>query len=362
MELSEGQRLSTSEQGGYTVGKCLSQTAWHRLYAARKVFCNYRYAERELYEAAEDEWLEVLIRASPGGDSPAAQQSAKLLRYESQEVLSGHGSWFAQPIDLLEFDVYNGRWHAIERRTSQHKRPANRPGASIQRLLVMSRPHGRTLREWKLSSAVEPAQALHVSAELLDLLTLLHEGGQILGGFSPEDFLIDETGRWTCLASDRVVPLDRIADLRPCFPPERYPADGSASETLDGKAMPCPASDLYSWAALSVFLLTGKAAQEISSPLTGQNWALDAQTRGLLEQALATAAEQEGDLVTALSAPGYQRSPSSMVLGWSEALARCLNPNLQHRPGSIDELRLTATKHSSRFSLKNLWRQVAGGK
>jgi len=364
MELVEGQRLSASEHGGYIVGHCIKQTPWYRLYAARKVFTNYRYAEREFYEAAEDEWLDVLIRACPDRGEPpsaAAEQSSKLLRYEAQEVLGDLNGWLPQPIDLLELESAGDGWHVSATKSPGRRRTAHRSGQTVERLLVLSQAHGQSLHEWRSAGRVDPAQALHVVAEILDLLDRLHEKGQVMGGFSPDDFLIDDTGRWSCLCSDRVMAGARATELRPCFPPERFPQGFSAPETREPQTALCAASDLYAWAALSLFLLTGEdPADDDSSSASGP--VINAQNREQLVAALADATEREPDLLTTMTAPGYRRTGQALVLSWVESLTRCLSPDVQARPGSIDELRQGAAKQSGRFSLKRLWRQVVGAK
>jgi hypothetical protein len=364
MQFTDGQRLVMPGQTGYIVDRRVQQTPWHVLYAARKVFFNYRYAEREYYETEPDEWLDVLIRTGPDGwphESPTALYARKLINYEATEVLPGRQSWFAQPIDWLEVVWDGAKCQVLEQRRAgsgpTHKQAPERGMAS---LLVMSKPHGQTLRAWRESAAATSVPAFRVAAEILDLLEELHSEGQIIGGISPDDFLIDESGRWTCLASDRVLAADRAAEVRPWFPPQRFAAAYAAPETLDPTGALRRASDLYSWGALCLFLLTGNEPPATLRSVPAGEASFDASTQQQVAAVLAQVAASAPDALTSISSPLERRSPTALAQGWAAAIARCLAAEAQVRPADVEALRAWASKPQGGFSLGRLWRQVVG--
>src|SRR5262245_4607712 len=105
MELAIGERIGEGSRNLYVVGPCISTNSLSSLYAARKVFYNYRYDEREFYEAAEDEWIDVHIRTlskSCSSDPATADTGRELLRYEARSVLGRLPGWFPEPLDWLE--------------------------------------------------------------------------------------------------------------------------------------------------------------------------------------------------------------------------------------------------------------------
>src|SRR4051794_12092164 len=67
MELTPGQRLTSGERTAYEI----VDRGWedvrhaHVYYRARKVFWNFRGVGLSIYEAGEEEWLDVLVRV-PG--------------------------------------------------------------------------------------------------------------------------------------------------------------------------------------------------------------------------------------------------------------------------------------------------------
>lgn len=248
MKLFEGQRLSGPGRSLYQVDCLHSETPWYRLYEARKVFHNFRYDDREIYETSEDEWIDVLVRVSayPDGVLPAeVEKRRKLLRYETTEVLSASLPWFPQAIDWLEVAI-------------QGEAPGGALTGRHEPVLVLSRSQGSSLRAWRRQFPAPTADCLNLCAETARLLADLHRRGQCVGGWGPDDFLIDSTGRLFFLATDRVVSSEAPEWLREFYPPSRYPACYAAPEVLQPDGVIDASSDRYTWAALCQYLLTSE--------------------------------------------------------------------------------------------------------
>lgn len=347
MPLQAGQRLDAAERTVYQVDGCRQTTPWYRVYSARKVFFNYRYHERELYEAGEDEWLDIQIRGL--GDSAEAAPEhvgrfAQLLRYEASEVLAAHGGRFPEPLDFIDVVPQGGGDEG------------NTGGGP---LLVFSKLHGQTLGNWTAQFREHLPWKVAVCLEVLEILESLHRTGNVLGGFGPDDFLIDENGRLFCLASDRVIPADRSAELRPYFPPARYPPSYSAPEvTRDDSALDAR-SDLYGWAALVLAVLVEKRP-EPSSTIDPAKGAERSSTLKEFAAALRRIARQSPDALRGLPRGLARRSEGELVEEWMTALRSCLQADPDGRPGSVRELREAVGRQSRKRPLRRLWGQLLG--
>lgn len=163
MMIEAGTRLVASERCAYLLGEPWIGP-WRR---GRKVFWNYRHADRSLFEAAEAEWLDVLVR----GPAPS------LASLEIELGLLGQAP-FPDPIDA--FDSAGGAW------------------------LVVADLHA--------SPVEENSEAWVIEARALD--DLLSARGLTAGRLGPTDFAADAAGRLVFLRSDRVVPA-RSSGARP---------------------------------------------------------------------------------------------------------------------------------------------------
>src|SRR5438445_2106055 len=99
-------------------------------------------------------------------------------------------------------------------------------------------------------------------AELLTFVETAHRDGLLLNGLDPEAFVVDAEGRPGYLASDCVVPRD--VRPRPLFPPERYAVGFSPPECFEAADSLDERGDLFSWAAIAFFALTGDDLQALA--------------------------------------------------------------------------------------------------
>lgn len=327
MRFEEGQRIAGSGRDIYVVGRMLRENDSFAVYSARKMFFNYRYDAREIYEAHDDEWVNVELRVGRVSDPNDFAILQRKLWYEMTKVLSVHGGWFPQPIDWLQYQqVENGRV------------------AKQVPILAISATPGESLAAWRKRWPVAAPQALRAAGQLLEFVEELHEEGHVLGALGPNDFVVDDAHRFTCIASDRVVAANAATAN-----PSELPIGFTAPELLAGAAKPNERTDLYSWAALCRFLVDhGEGEVE---PM-GEESSLD--------NSLRTLSEVSPQLLQGMASRQIRRNPDALAYGWGVALRRCLSADPAERPESVDELRKIASRSAPTFSLKRLWRGLVG--
>jgi hypothetical protein len=184
MKLTAGLRLRAGERTAYEVKDGGWTSPRHEYVRGRKVFWNFRYPADSLDEADAREWLDVLIRRPlvSGADSS---------RFEREVVFAlPSGGWFLEPLDLLEEGP-----------------PGPEPGGR-QPLLVLADPHAARLPSGPTTDAEALARRIRMATEVLDMLEGLHQARLVASGLDPGDFLMDDTGRWFYLGTDRIAPDD----------------------------------------------------------------------------------------------------------------------------------------------------------
>jgi hypothetical protein len=356
--LADGLELPDSYGAHYTVTALRRRSGVSVLYDARKTFLNYRYREREFYPAGPDEQLPVLLRCPcyPDDDPQTAEGMREMLHFEATQVLTLHGArWFPEPLDLLALplSLAEGRQAGPPTRNDpapppppiangapeqlQTSDPSDLRRAVRRSALVLVRPHGDPLQHWCAGDAERVAR-MGCAREALELVALVHREGLLLGAFDPRDFLVDPDGRLYYLGTDRIVRESRMPRLRRFFPPERYFEPWAAPEAIDAQGWLDRRSDLYSWAALSVWLLTfepdvpsNAAEPEPHDPAVFDPRAIDS---ARLRNALLQLERRDPSLLVRPTAG----SARAAVDRWTQALASCLDPDPERRPASVEEL------------------------
>jgi hypothetical protein len=192
MILTPAQRLSSGERTAYEVVEHFVSNRRHEVYLARKAFWNYRERDRSLYEADEDERLDVLIQA-PRLDGPEAPDPSALhvgLDFELERVLSLAGvPGLPEPLDRIELPV------------------VTRAGAIVVPLLVLAHPHSPPISTalWRRGSS---GRLLGFLREFLMMLGAFEDAGLAIDGeLDDADLLVSPSGRWTFLATSAVRPI-----------------------------------------------------------------------------------------------------------------------------------------------------------
>ncbi len=362
MKLQVGERLPGSgpptQPGGYVVTEVIGETPWSGLYAARKIFYNFDFTAKRPRETDEKEWLDVLLRTVNYPKLDSAEYVAgrrALARAELRIVLGNRSSnLWPEPVDLLEAantrDPFTYARDGATKSLSRTVLAATGPQAP-EPVVVFARPRGDTLARW-LQTGPAIAARLAVVAELLEFVQAAHIDGLLLNGLGPSALLVDRAGRMHFLGTDMVVPLrdlgrgatgEVIPDWRPFFPPERYPRGYSAPECFDSAAARDQRTDLYAWAAVAYFVLTGDRPVQLALD-QGQPWARfgDAQFTRLEESLRPLAAAQVRDWAEQLGVDvdTFRRDwPHGFVHG----VGQCLHPEPRQRPPSVAELRAWLT-------------------
>jgi hypothetical protein len=273
MKLTVGERLPGTgpphQPGGYLVTGVVAETPWYGLYAGKKIFYNFDFTSKRPRETDDKEWLDVYLRTIHYpvlDDAGYVSRRRTLARAEARRVLANRGSnLWPEPIDVL--DLHNTRDPFSFRGKDE-----------LEPVLVFARPQGQNLFDWQ-NNVLPLSSILGVLAELLEFVRLAHEEGLLLNGLSPATVIVDQADRVHYVGTDMVldvrdnsdkVGVRRSALDRPAFTPEEWPryfpaqrfARGYAPpESLQG-SVPDRRADLYAWASIAYFLVTGDKPEQ----------------------------------------------------------------------------------------------------
>lgn len=264
MNLIPGTRLRCGEGCAYVCAQAAWTTSRHCFYRARKVFWNYHDEPKELYEADQDEWLDVLLRVPILTEQAAGQDGeayAGAIQFELEQVLSGPvAPWFPRPIDRIEAPALGADGSPA---------PAS--------VLVLPDPHGAPLSSGPPAPGELP-RLLCLLDELLMLIDCVRQAGLSLGPIEPADLYVAPSG-WTFFGTDRVT--------QACSADQR--------------------GELLGWGRLACQVLTG-SAEQLPAPSAGRDDATRselARLSALVELSLAQGNECQS--VTSLRAAAERR-------------------------------------------------------
>ena len=317
----------------YRITHVLSETPWSCLYRGKKVFRNFEFAKGTLTEAAEDECLDVLIRTLSyprTDDRDYIKARREHSWFEAKQVLGcRHTNLIAEPLDYLE--VRN------DQDQFAFPRPGNIP--TTEPVLVFETIHGDNLARWRQTARVDATRGLHVLGQMLEFLATLHDADFLLNVISPAAFWVDDLHRVHFLGTENVVDEKRAVTWRSLFPNERYAQGFVAPELLQPNAPPSRQSDLYGWAALVWFLLTGDSPAKLAADQQ-QRWArFEPAHRERLHRELARLSpRQVAGVKRGLNIAG-SRFESLWPDSFLDGLWTCLDTDLAQRPGSVADLR-----------------------
>ncbi|MEZ6044897.1 MAG: hypothetical protein R3C11_04820 [Planctomycetaceae bacterium] len=330
MTLESGQRLPGLRWSHYQINQLKSGEKYSPLYAGSKILFNHRYDEQEFYEVESDEWLPVWIRTtlpSKTNDADETQSRIKLLRYEMDAVLTAGSPWTPEPLDWLEYPQ-----EKPAEPTAETSPAPEFPPAALVFSQMRGEPLSQAITEWPEDSLMR----VRFLTEWLNFLDFLHSRNQCLGAISPDEILVDRSGHFQLLATDRILPISQTEHLRWFFPPDRYPAAYAAPEIQDTQSGFSPACDLYNWACLALLVFGGINLSERSSlvqePLSSE------ELKKLTEQLQKLTSRYMAAMKT--FAPGrFGQSEQLVVEIWKTAIQDALKLKPQDRPSSVNELR-----------------------
>jgi hypothetical protein len=336
MNLNVGERLPgcgpAHQPGGYVVSALVAETPWYGLYTGKKIFYNFDFTSKRLRETDEAEWVDVFLRTVryPYLDDPAyVARRRELARGEVRRILGGRVSnLWPEPIDLLE--VANTRDPFA---FAQDEAP--------EPIVVFGRPHGSPLGDWQ-QTVLPLASILGVLAELLEFIRQAHAEGLLLLGLGPAAVLVDRSDRVHYLGTDMVIEAARADLAAPVwsrlFPPDRFPGGFSAPELFEGGTGPDARADLYAWACLAYFLLTGQSPVQIALE-QGKTWA------HFQEVHFTRLAKSLGEVPAAHVRHWAEQlgvSDAALLKGWPDNVVlvfrALLHADPRRRPGAVEEL------------------------
>ena len=335
-------RGSACDRCLYRVTGVVREAPWWGLYRGKKVFTSYHFGRRALEQTSEQESLDVFLKALQY-PTPNDRESIKDLReqlfFECRRVLGrtrqsrgpqdGAGSekvvgrplsnLLPEPLDYLQ--VPNDR--------DVFEVPNPRQLIQYEPILVMEAVNGVPLDRWRAGQPSTP-RVLRVLADLLDFLASVHAEGMLLNGLCPEVVWVGEDDRLHYLGSDRIIDAGKQQKQRRLYPPERYPAGFSPAELLAPGEPISPGTDLYGWAALAYFLLTGEGPEAITS-FEDEHFARLEQVL----QAVSGADLKEVGYLFRAGGPRFVHTWPDSLLG---VLRECLRPQVAQRPAGREDL------------------------
>ncbi|QDU80676.1 hypothetical protein Pla110_24080 [Polystyrenella longa] len=373
MTLDSGQRLPGLRWSHYQIDQLKSGEDYSPLYSAFKILFNHRYDEQEFYETAPEEWLPIWVRTTirpSSNDEEELQSRIRLLRYEMDSILTAGSAWTPDPLDWVEFRPPEPAPESEQADNPSDERVQKTPEESSEEtetplpaaMLVFTMIQGDNLsvaqRKWPDDSMLR----IRFLTEWLNFLQVLHEREQCLGAISPEEIIVDRSGHFQVLATDRILPVTQTEHLRWFFPPGRYPTSFSAPEVRSKTAAFDSRSDLYNWACLAMYVIGGidltLRSPVDENPLTTEE----------LEQLTRNLKRLTGRYLAAMKsfAPGrFGTSEQLVVEIWKSAILQALKADPEQRPSSISELRNTAvegrTVHKVAEKVKSWFRPVERG-
>jgi hypothetical protein len=322
----------------YRITEVISESQWTGLYRAKKVFRNFDFKDRRIVEVDQDECLDVFVKTLlyPTLDQrnyvAARREQA---RFEARKVLGCRKTnLIPEPLGYLE--VRNDEDVFTFARAGQL--------AGKEPILICEAIHGESLVRWKQRQQPELIQILRVLGELLELVHAFHSENMLLNNLGPAAFWIDSAHRVQFIGTENVIDQAKAAAARIVFPPQRYARGFAAPELSDPQTAPSTETDLFGWAALAYFLITGDSPARLAAEQQ-QPWAhFDVPQRKLLSDSLWSLTDSQiRDVQKWLGVTG-SRFSGRWPDGFVDGLFACLDLDPTLRPPDVAAIRSWWTK------------------
>ncbi|MDB5387825.1 MAG: hypothetical protein JWM11_3471 [Planctomycetaceae bacterium] len=322
----------------YRITEVVSETPWCGLYRAKKVFRNFDFKDRRIVEVDQDECLDVFVKTLlyPTLDQRNYVTARReLAAFEARKVMGcRETNLIPEPLGFLE--VRNDEDAFTFPRAGQI--------SGKEPILICEAIHGESLARWRQQRQPELLQILRVLSELLELIGTFHEQHMLINNVSPATFWIDSTHRVHFIGTENVVDQSTAAAMRFLFPPQRYARGFAAPELGHHDTPPSTETDLYGWAAVAYFLITGDSPARLAADQQ-QTWArFESPQRQLLLDALWSLTDSQiRDVQQWLGVTGT-RFATRWPEGFVDGLLTCLDPDPALRPPDVVAVRNWWTK------------------
>jgi hypothetical protein len=341
MKLHVGERFAGSgpagQPGGYVVTGVVRETPWSGLYLGKKIFYNFDFTDKEPRETEEKEWLDIYLRTVqyPELDDPVYVAGRRAMaRGEIRRVLGSSASHvWPEPVDLLE--VPNTRdAFSLSGTPSVGRSATVDPREPVG---IFARPQGELLGHWRRARPSQSA-VLAVLGELLGFLRAAHEEGLVVNGLGPDTVLVDHACRIHFLGSDMTADAKSSFPWGRFFPPERYATGFAAPECFDAAVPRSARTDLFAWAVLAWFLLTGADPAELAAKQE-QLWVrFRTEELSALEKALRAVAPAEINAWADQLGQKGEALVSHWPRGFLTTFRQCVAADPRQRPPSVAAL------------------------
>ena len=318
----------------YRITEVIAETPWSGLYRAKKVFHNFDFKDRRINEVDEHECLDVFVKTIcyPVLDQrPYVTARRELAAFEARKVLGCRKTnLIPEPLGYLE--VRNDEDIFTFPRAGQL--------STQEPILISEAIHGESLARWRQrQQQPDLLLVLRVLAEMLELTETLHNEQMLLNNIGPAAFWIDTAHRVHFVGTENVVHQAHSQTIRSVFPPQRYSRGFTAPELSHPEVAPSTESDLFGWAAMAYFLITGDSPSRLAAEQQ-QSWARfsSPQREVLRDCLLVLTSTQTADIQHWLGIEGTRfaaRWPDSFVDG----VLNCLDPDPRQRVRDVVGLR-----------------------
>ncbi len=340
MKLSKDERLQATEsvihrnpavakasernRSIYVVGELIQEDAFFAFYTAAKVFRNAHKSSGKVEEASHQESLRVVLKVinyCDLSDRAAIQSRRKSLIDEARSVLGVKATnLLPEPIDLLFVINNHDRFQC----------PRSRELIEQEPVLVQEAVSGTSIDTWRSQRSRSLLDCLMVGFEILRFAEVMHTNGLFVHSFHPEAFRIDEERRIHFLAADTVL----TANSHPRSVCDRIPK-GWCDSTAMHLVERCDSRlDLFAWASLAYFLVTGEKPPNTISSTSLTNPVFNSSYRSrflaMLEKLTAT------DEIVLAKTIGVDRNRlrGRLMDNLTNVVFTCLDPRVDLRPGA----------------------------